>query len=71
MKKLFLIILIAIFGVVTVSAFPAQVPYVYVDDKNKDKDKDKKKDPAGPPVVKDKDKSKPKDPPKKDKKPDE
>lgn len=69
MKKLFLIIVMAIFGVMAVGAFPAQVSYAYADDKNKDKDKDKKKDPAGPPVVKEKG-PKPKDPPKKDKKPD-
>lgn len=73
MKRLFLIIVMAIFGVMAVGAFPAQVSYAYADDKKKDKDK--KKDPAGPPVVRekgDKDKSpKPKDPPKKDKKPDE
>jgi hypothetical protein len=71
MKKLFLIIVMAIFAVAAVGALPAQVSYTYADDKKKDKDK--KKDPAGPPVVKDKPqkpKDSPKDPPKKGKKPD-
>jgi hypothetical protein len=74
MKKLFLIIVIAIFGMMAVGAFPAQITYAYAeDDKNKDKGKDKKKDPAGPPVMKDKgpkSKDRDKDRPKKGKKPD-
>jgi hypothetical protein len=72
MKKLVLILAMAIFGAFAVGMFPAQSAYAWEDDKNKDK----KKDPAGPPVVEDKKKPpKPKDPrkdpPKKDKKPDE
>ncbi|MEW6209512.1 MAG: hypothetical protein AB1631_14180 [Acidobacteriota bacterium] len=73
MKKLFLILVMAIFAAFAVGAFPAQVTYAWEDDKNKDKGK--KKDPAGPPVVNDK-KDKPPKPkdqpknPKKDKKPD-
>ena len=77
MKKLFLIIVIAIFGVTAVGAFPAQVTYAYAED-DKNKDNDKKKDPAGPAVVKDKGKDKggsqgskdSRKDPKKDKKPD-
>ena len=73
MKKLFLAIFLAVFGVTALGALPDDSAVVYA---QKKKDSDKKKDPPGRPIVKDKPNDKkdemPKDDkPKRGKKPDE
>jgi hypothetical protein len=71
MKKFFLCIVMALFGVTAFGTLPARDAIVYAQKKGDDKGKDKgRKDPPGPPVVKDKER--PKNPPKdkpKDRKP--
>ena len=73
MKKLFLAIFLAVFGVTAFGSLPVDSAVVYA---QKRKDDDKKKDPPGRPIVKDKPKDKkdekPRDDkPKRGKKPDE
>ena len=66
MKKVFLAITLALFGVTALGIVPSDAVMVYAQKKGEDK----KKDPPGPPVVRDKGRDqKPKDPPKRDKKP--
>lgn len=66
MKKIFLLIVIALFGAGATVASPLQYESAY----EQKKSRDKKKDPPGPPVVRDKGKDeKPKDPPPKKKRP--
>ena len=66
MKKLFLAITLALFGMTNLSATTLSAASVYAQKKGDDK----KKDPPGPPVVKDKGHDqRPKEPPKKGKKP--
>lgn len=66
MKKVFLAIMLALFGVTALGTMPSDAVVVYAQKRGEDK----KKDPPGPPVVKDKGRdSKPKEPPKRDKKP--
>ncbi|HWP43620.1 MAG TPA: hypothetical protein VNO14_10325 [Blastocatellia bacterium] len=63
MKRLFLAILIAVFGITALGSLPVDCSVAYTQ-KKEDK---KKKDPPGPPVVRDKPKEKPKDNKKNDK----
>ena len=67
MKKFFLIITLALFGVTSVVTAPLCGSVAFA----QKKDKDDKKNPAGPPVIRDKGgRDKPKEPPpKKDRKP--
>lgn len=73
MKKLFLAILISVFGITTLGALPVDCSVVYAQKKGDNK----KKDPPGRPVQREKPKEREKDDkprndkPKKDKKPDE
>jgi hypothetical protein len=64
MKKLFLAILISVFGITALGTLPADCSVVYAQKKDKG---DKKKDPPGPPVVREKPKEKKDDKPKDDK----
>lgn len=67
MKKAFLIITLALFGVTSSVITPGSGSVVFAQKKDKD---EKKKDPPGPPVIRDKEKhEKPKEAPRKDKKP--
>jgi hypothetical protein len=67
MKKFFLIVMLALFGVASVVMVPPYSSVAYA----QKKDKDDKKNPSGPPVIKDKGgRDKPKEPPpKRDRKP--
>ena len=66
MKKVFLAITLALFGLTSAPAAQVGIAAVY-DQKKGD---DKKKDPPGPPVVRDKGRDqRPKEPPKKGKRP--
>lgn len=66
MKKILLLMMIAVFGAGATFASPLQYDSAY----EQRKGGDKKKDPPGPPVVRDKGKGeKPKDPPPKKKRP--
>ena len=67
MKKVFLIVILSLFGVTAVATAPLGATVALA----QKKDKDDKKNPPGPPVIKDKgSQDKPKEPPpRKDKKP--
>ena len=67
MKKAFLMIMLALFGVTASVTTPGSASVVFAQKRDKD---EKKKDPPGPPVIRDKEKpQKPKEPPRKDRKP--
>lgn len=66
MKKVFLAITLALFGLTSTHAVQVGIASVY----EQKKGDDKKKDPPGPPVVRDKGRDqRPKEPPKKGKRP--